>query len=72
MTLKHLFEPLYKDYTIMGRILGPIFRLGRVLVGLVIYIVAGAIFLIFYLFWLLLPLALLAAVFNPEIFSKLP
>lgn len=71
MTLKHLFEPLYKDYTIMGRILGPIFRFGRVLVGFVAYVFVGAIFLIFYLVWLLLPVALLAAIFNPEIFSKL-
>ncbi len=71
MTIKHFFEPLYKDYTIMGRILGPIFRLGRSLVGLVVYIFVGALFLVFYLLWLLLPAALLAAVVRPDIISTL-
>jgi len=67
MTLRHIFEPLYKDYTIMGRILGPIFRFGRVLIGLVVYAVVGAIFLIFYLAWLLLPIAALTFAVKPAI-----
>jgi hypothetical protein len=65
MTLRHLFEPLYKDYTVMGRILGPIFRFGRVLVGLVVYVFAGAVFLSIYLFWLILPAVALALAIKP-------
>lgn len=65
MTLRHIFEPLYKDYTIMGRILGPIFRFGRVIIGLVVYAVVGAAFLIFYLAWLLLPVAALTFAVKP-------
>ncbi len=53
-----LFQPLYKDYTIVGRILGPIFRGGRIVVGLVVYAFFAAIFLALYLVWILLPPAL--------------
>jgi hypothetical protein len=67
MTLRHLFEPLYKDYTIMGRILGPIFRFGRALVGFVVYVFVGAIFLTVYLLWLLLPVAALALAVKPTL-----
>ncbi len=67
MTLRHIWEPLYKDYTIMGRILGPIFRFGRVLVGFVVYAAVGIAFLIFYLAWLLLPVAALTFAVKPII-----
>lgn len=67
MTLRHIFEPLYKDYSIIGRIIGPIFRFGRVFVGLVVYVVVGAVFLIFYLSWLLLPVAALTFAVKPII-----
>lgn len=33
ITLRNLFSPLYQDYTISGRIIGPFFRLARVLIG---------------------------------------
>ena len=52
ITLRHFFEPLYKDYTILGHILGIIFRTGRVIIGSVIYVALLALFLIFFLFYL--------------------
>ncbi len=55
ITLRHFFEPLYKDYSILGRILGVIFRSGRVLIGGVIYLFFVIIFLGVYLAWLLIP-----------------
>lgn len=58
ITLKYLFTPLYKDYTIVGRVVGPIFRLFRVLIGVVVYAVLIVIFTAFYLAWLLIPPAL--------------
>lgn len=64
-TLRHMFEPLYKDYTIMGRILGPIFRFGRVFVGFVAYVAVGVVFLIIYLAWLFLPIAILTFAARP-------
>ncbi len=65
MTIRHLFEPLYKDYTVMGRILGPIFRFGRAFVGFVVYVFVGAVSLVVYLFWLILPVGLLALAIKP-------
>lgn len=55
VTLRHFFEPLYGDYTIVGRILGIFFRSGRILVGLLIYIFLSIIYFAFYLIWLSIP-----------------
>lgn len=58
VTLVHFFEPLYQDYSIVGRILGLIFRTGRALIGAAVYAaVVGAAALI-YAAWLLVPPAL--------------
>ena len=55
ITLRHFFEPLYKDYSVIGRLLGIIFRLGRVVVGLVTYVVVMVCFLCVYLAWIAIP-----------------
>jgi len=55
ITLRYFFQPLYRDYSIIGRILGVIFRTGRILIGLVVYSVIIALFLVLYLAWLLVP-----------------
>lgn len=48
-TMLHLlFRPLYGDYSFVGRIIGPIFRLGRLVMGVVAH---AAIFLIFITAW---------------------
>ncbi len=54
ITIKYFFQPLYKDFTILGRILGVIFRSGRILIGLVIYLVVAGVFLAVYLAYVLL------------------
>jgi hypothetical protein len=59
ITLRHFFEPLYKDYSIIGRILGVIFRTGRVIVGGVVYLLITIMFAVVYLVWLAIPAALL-------------
>lgn len=59
ITLRHFFEPLYKDYTIVGRILGVVFRSGRVLIGGLVYGLLTTIFLAIYIVWLLIPLLIL-------------
>ncbi len=59
ITLRYFFQPLYKDYTIIGRILGPIFRLFRSLIGIVVYFVCGIVFFAIYLAWLAIPVAIL-------------
>jgi len=65
VTLKHIFEPLYGDYTVIGRIIGFIFRFLRLVVGLLLYCILGGIFLMFYLIWLMLPLVILALAVKP-------
>lgn len=59
VTLQHFFEPLYKDYSIIGRILGVVFRTGRILIGLLIYIVMTIIFLALFLVWIVIPPAII-------------
>lgn len=55
ITVKHLFEPLYKDYSVIGYILGFIFRSLRVAIGSVVYLFVFAIAIGLYLAWLLIP-----------------
>ncbi len=55
INLKLVFQPIFGDYSYMGRVIGPIFRLGRVFVGLFIVLVSIIIVLVIYLIWILLP-----------------
>ena len=59
ITLRHFFEPLYKDYSIVGRIMGIIFRTARVLLGGIFYIFLAILFSIVYIIWLMIPIAIL-------------
>jgi hypothetical protein len=66
ITARHFFEPLYKDYTIIGRILGVIFRSIRIFIGLIVYTFVGAIFVIIYAAWVAIPAVLLFYAFRPR------
>jgi len=59
ITARHFFEPLYKDYSIIGRILGVIFRSIRILIGLFVYFIIGMIFVGIYLVWIATPVLLI-------------
>jgi hypothetical protein len=59
ITLRHFFEPLYKDYSAIGRILGVIFRTGRILIGAIVYLFLLAVFLLIYLIWIAIPFLIL-------------
>src|SRR5258708_1824788 len=59
ITVRYFFQPLYRDYSIIGRILGIIFRSGRVVIGVVFYLFITAIFLALYLIWLAVPVIIL-------------
>lgn len=65
ITLKKLFEPLYGDYSTIGYILGFIFRLGRLAVGGIVYIVLFVIAVALYVIWLLIPLYFIYRSINP-------
>jgi hypothetical protein len=59
ITLRHFFEPLYKDYTIIGRIMGIFFRSVRVVIGGALYLVLAIAFAIVYVIWLAIPAIIL-------------
>ncbi len=58
ITLRYFFQPLYKDYSVIGRILGIIFRTGRIIIGGVVYLLIVVAFAIVYIAWLALPVAI--------------
>lgn len=68
ITFRYLFQPLYKDYSPVGRILGPIFRSGRVLIGSAFIAGWTVIFFIMYVVWILFPPALVFYSARPEVF----
>ncbi|MBD3244979.1 MAG: hypothetical protein GF335_03230 [Candidatus Moranbacteria bacterium] len=39
ITFRNLFAPLYQDYSIIGRIIGPIFRIIRIFFGLICHLI---------------------------------
>ncbi|MBI2601015.1 ATP-dependent Clp protease ATP-binding subunit [Candidatus Daviesbacteria bacterium] len=63
---KLLFVPLFHDASVVGRILSFLFRLTRILIGLLAFIVSSALILSLGLYWFLLPFL---QVFNLGFFS---
>ncbi len=66
VTLKYFFQPLFKDYTVIGRILGVVFRTGRAAIGAFVYFVIIAIFVSAYMLWLIAPVVLIYYVFSAK------
>ncbi len=65
VTLKHFFEPLYKDYSVIGRILGILFRTGRITIGGLTYAFISIIFVAAYCIWISIPIGIVVyAVLN--------
>lgn len=64
ITARHFFEPLYKDYSIIGRVLGIIFRSARIAIGGAVYFVALIICLVFYLAWIAIPAVLIVYIIR--------
>jgi hypothetical protein len=54
-TLTHLSEPLFQDYTLAGRIIGSLFRLGRIALGCILYLVIGLFGGLAIILWSLAP-----------------
>ncbi len=63
VTLRHLLEPLYGDYSLLGRVIGLPLRLFRLIVGGVVYLVLGALAIAVYAVWLIFPIYLVAHLF---------
>ncbi|MEK7593393.1 MAG: hypothetical protein AAB464_01620 [Patescibacteria group bacterium] len=56
ITLRFLFQPLYGDYSVLGYILGFIFRISRLAVGGLVHLAVIAIAVVLYLIWLATPI----------------
>lgn len=63
ITLKYLFQPLYKDYTLLGYILGFTFRSVRLVGASVVYVVLFFVTAGLYLLWLLIPPIIIYSIF---------
>jgi hypothetical protein len=56
ITVRNLFEPLYQDRTILGFILGFIFRIIRAVIGTVVYGFVSIVFVLVYGVWAIGPI----------------
>ncbi len=54
-TARHFFEPLYKDYSILGRMLEIIFRTARIVIGSLLYLCIFVVAISIYLIWVFIP-----------------
>ena len=61
ITLEHFFEPLYGDYSPVGRFFGFFFRTFRVLLGSAVHLFFITLFATAYVLWLATPLLILTA-----------
>lgn len=65
ITVKHIFHPLYGDYSIIGYVFGFLFRLLRLLIGAAVYVAVFVIAIFFYIIWLAAPIYILYQVVVP-------
>jgi len=66
VNLRYLFQPLYRDYSIIGYAMGFLLRSLR-LVGIsIIYLFIFAIAILIYLVWLLAPIFLLFKILTAD------
>ena len=60
VTFRYWLSPLYQDYSVLGYILGFIFRTGRLFCGGLVYLLVAGIGAALYLFWAALPIYIIA------------
>lgn len=71
--LQNWTSPLYGDYSYTGIVVGPIFRTMRIFFGAFFYFAFISVSLTAYLFWIILPILVIAMMFlNLLILVKAP
>ncbi|MDO8467036.1 MAG: hypothetical protein Q7S83_02740 [bacterium] len=60
VTFKYIFRPLYQDYSVIGYVLGFIFRITRLFMGGLVYLIIVAVAMVIYLAWAGLPIYIAA------------
>lgn len=53
--IKHIFDPLFGDYTYIGRAIGFFFRIGFISFGLLITSISIAAVVLLYFIWIIIP-----------------
>lgn len=66
VNVKYLFQPLYKDYSLIGYALGFILRFFRLIGTSLIYLIIFAIAILIYLLWLAVPILILWKTFSAK------
>lgn len=64
VNLKLITQPIYGDYSYMGKVIGPIFRLGRVLFGSAAVLFSFLAIVVCYILWLALPVVAVIMVWK--------
>lgn len=67
VNVTHIFQPLFQDRSVIGHTLGFLFRSARIAFALIIYLFVGAVFVIAYVFWALIPIILLYSIFTNHV-----
>ncbi len=66
ITFRYWLKPLYQDYTVIGYILGFIFRTFRLVIGGFVYLVIILAALLLYLVWAAIPIYIVYKGFNGQ------
>lgn len=61
--LRNFFKPLYGDYSVLGRVIGLVYRTISILFGTIFYSLLFLVYLFFVLIWLGLPIFLIVKAF---------
>lgn len=64
VNLKLITQPIFGDYSAMGKVIGPIFRLCRVFIGSAIVIFSLLVIIVSYAVWLIAPALVIVMVLR--------
>lgn len=67
--LKNFFIPWHRDYTFVGLFMGIIMKAILIPIGLLVWIIVLCLYLIFLLFWIILPLATVVAIISTPVIT---
>lgn len=59
ITVQNVFQPLYQDHSLLGHLLGFIFRVVRIVLASLLYAAIGALFVIVYIGWASIPVSII-------------
>lgn len=69
-TARNIGKPLFQDYSRQGRVLGVLFRLARIVAGIICFAVIILGYVALYIFWLALPPLCLVSLVGSLIGSR--